>query len=170
MKYIGSSAVFSGCEGYRYYLSRTWDVLGPRVLYIMLNPSRAGTKSDDPTVRWLASYSERNNYCGLGIVNLFAAVEPVPAVMFRMRDPVGPACDEYILNAVESGLFTRFVAAWGNGGLEEIAKPRVEFVVDVVTKQMKQPLYCIGRTKGGAPMHPLRKSHGLELTIYEEAA
>ena len=36
-----SEAVYSPCEKYRYSLSRTWDHDGRRLLFVMLNPSKA---------------------------------------------------------------------------------------------------------------------------------
>ena len=45
-----SVAVYSDCERYRYALSRVWDETGPRVLFIMLNPSKATERQNDPTI------------------------------------------------------------------------------------------------------------------------
>ena len=45
-----SEAVYSDCLAYRYSLTRIWDRAGPRLLYIMLNPSKATERQNDPTV------------------------------------------------------------------------------------------------------------------------
>ena len=45
-----STAVYSDCERYRYALTRTWDQSGPKLLYIMLNPSKATEVQNDPTI------------------------------------------------------------------------------------------------------------------------
>lgn len=36
-----STAVYSDCEIYRYSLTRIWDADAPRVMFVMLNPSKA---------------------------------------------------------------------------------------------------------------------------------
>ena len=45
-----SSAEYSACMKYRYSLSREWSPKAPRVLILLLNPSTANEKSDDPTM------------------------------------------------------------------------------------------------------------------------
>ena len=45
-----SSAIYSDCETYRYALTRVWDDARPRVLFIMLNPSKATEQQNDPTI------------------------------------------------------------------------------------------------------------------------
>ncbi|HEV8035664.1 DUF1643 domain-containing protein, partial [Yoonia sp.] len=45
-----STAIYSDCERYRYALTRTWDAKGKRVLFVMLNPSKATEVQNDPTV------------------------------------------------------------------------------------------------------------------------
>ena len=44
-------AVISKCRKYRYSLSREWNKDKEKVLFIMLNPSKADDKIDDPTVK-----------------------------------------------------------------------------------------------------------------------
>ncbi len=45
-----SSAIYSDCETYRYALTRVWDDTQKRVLFIMLNPSKATERQNDPTI------------------------------------------------------------------------------------------------------------------------
>ncbi|MBT8413142.1 MAG: DUF1643 domain-containing protein, partial [Boseongicola sp.] len=45
-----SSAVYSPCEKYRYALTREWDARGRRLVFVMLNPSKATELANDPTV------------------------------------------------------------------------------------------------------------------------
>ena len=44
-------AVVSKCTKYRYSLSREWNKDKKKVLFIMLNPSKADDKIDDHTVK-----------------------------------------------------------------------------------------------------------------------
>ena len=43
-------AVYSPCERYRYALTVEWDTGAPRLLYVMLNPSKATELANDPTI------------------------------------------------------------------------------------------------------------------------
>lgn len=45
---IRRSADLSDCETYRYDLTREWDSDLPKVVWIMLNPSIADERVDDP--------------------------------------------------------------------------------------------------------------------------
>ena len=49
-------AVISKCSKYRYSLSRQWNKEKDKVLFIMLNPSKADDKIDDPTDSILNNY------------------------------------------------------------------------------------------------------------------
>ena len=44
-------ATFGPRRRYRYRLWRTWDVATPRVLFVLLNPSTAAERVNDPTIR-----------------------------------------------------------------------------------------------------------------------
>ena len=66
---------------YRYVLTRCWDVetLPCRsLLWIMLNPSTATDKLNDPTMRRCMSFTHDNGFNAFHVVNLFA---------FRSKDP-----------------------------------------------------------------------------------
>jgi hypothetical protein len=43
---------------YRYKLWRDWDKYKPRVTFIMLNPSTADGKEDDPTIRRCINFAK----------------------------------------------------------------------------------------------------------------
>ncbi len=49
MQRQGNGAILSG--RYRYLLWRTWDETCPRLLWVLLNPSKADEQTDDPTLR-----------------------------------------------------------------------------------------------------------------------
>jgi len=50
---IDRTAIISDCGRYRYLLRRLWAEGLPRALFIMLNPSTADDKIDDPTIKAL---------------------------------------------------------------------------------------------------------------------
>ena len=49
-KGVLSFADYSKCYTYRYSLKRIWQTDGPRVVFVMLNPSTATEIQNDPTV------------------------------------------------------------------------------------------------------------------------
>ena len=50
-------AEFSIDKKERYSLKREWDNSKNKILYIMLNPSLADDKNDDPTIRRLINFT-----------------------------------------------------------------------------------------------------------------
>ena len=61
MKYIIKTAAISDCGTYRYSLTREWAE-GPRLLFVMLNPSTADAEADDPTIRKCIGYAQREGF------------------------------------------------------------------------------------------------------------
>ncbi len=146
-----SDARLSPCGQYRYWLMRRWAP-GPRVLYVMLNPSTADASVDDPTIRRCVGFARALGLGGLEVVNLFAWRSTSPDAMFdRARsgeDIIGPDCDAAILDAVRgAGLV---VAAWG---ADRRAAERAEAVLTAASRVAD--VHCLARSGGGAPRHPL---------------
>lgn len=153
------NAEFSECGLYRYTLTRTL----PRarwakpVLFIMLNPSTADATKDDPTIRRCISFADEHECTKLVVVNLFALRSTDPKALKDHHNPIGPLNDEKISQMVfrtraDNGII---VAAWG---AHTFAKERA----DQVTEKIGH-LYCLGRTKSGAPRHPLYVPRGTYL-------
>ena len=55
-------AKFSNDKKERYSLKREWDKSKNKILYIMLNPSLADEKKDDPTIRRLMSFTKKFSF------------------------------------------------------------------------------------------------------------
>lgn len=143
------SAVISECGLYRYRLYREWATspLMP-VMWIMLNPSTADADIDDPTIRRCMAFSKAWGYGAMWVGNLFAFRATRPEAMACSTDPAGPA-NVVHLNAM-AGESARIVCAWGGHWMAANAeRDTLELVV--------QPggLWCLGKTKSGAPRHPL---------------
>lgn len=130
---------------YRFSLWRCWDVNLPRITWIMLNPSIV---DDDPTTKRVIEFSKDWGYGSLYIVNLYAVKSTNQYAIFTFNDPIGPSNDHYILEAVSKS--STIVAAWGNLAQHE----RVNEIIEKIEK----PIYCLGTTKTGSPLHPLRVS------------
>lgn len=149
-------AVLSPDGRYRYWLARTWDD-GPRVCWVMLNPSTADASIDDPTIRRCIRFSRDWGYAGLVVVNLFAWRSTDPRELRTASDPVGPQNWAWIRSSMEKS--ERTVAAWG-AGVEPVAHLR-----DQVENGDEQ-VWCLGTTKDGHPRHPLYVRADTQLQEY----
>jgi hypothetical protein len=152
---VVSEAVLSPCGTYRYRLTRAWAD-GPRLLWCMLNPSTADAEVDDPTIRRCMSFSRREGFAGLEVVNLFGFRATDSADLVLAIDPVGPGNDVAIEAAAVGA--PRIVAAWGSSHAKTTAHrkrlgPRERAVLELLRRHGE--VYCLGTNAKGRPKHPL---------------
>ncbi len=141
-----SSAVISPCGIYRYRLDRRWSD-GPTMGFIMLNPSTADADRDDPTIRRCIGFAKREGCGGLIVVNLFNFRATKPEDMANAADPEGQDADLRLLEAMDH-VDGPLVAAWGSHWM---AKERGAYISEMIGVHC----VCLGKTKNGAPRHPL---------------
>lgn len=158
-------AVISECGRYRYGLRRQWFGVGPRALFIMLNPSTADAELDDPTIRRCIGFARRFGCSGVDVVNLYAWRATKPADLWTADDPVGPKNDEWLTRAFRAArlLDAPVVAAWG-------AHARPGRVAEVLSLPYADRLQALGVTKAGAPRHPLYLRADADLTPWRPNA
>ena len=145
------SAMFSKDKKYRYQLTRQWAPEGERIVWVMLNPSTADARIDDPTIGRCVSFSKSFGAASLVVVNLFAMRATDPKELLKKpSEAVGPQ-NARILRETLPGA-TRVIAAWGalSNKLWQLSWPSRE-----VIQQLGTSLHCLGRTKAGGPRHPL---------------
>jgi hypothetical protein len=140
---------------YRYRLWRTWDAALPRVAFVMLNPSTADHRKDDPTIRRCIGLSRAWGYGGLVVVNLFAYRTPAVAALRQVPDPIGPDNDRHVRAA--SRRAAAVVLAWGVHGT---LHGRDQEVLRLLGR-CRRPLLCLGTTRDGHPRHPLYLPSGI---------
>lgn len=145
------TAVFGDGGRYRYSLTREWDRRGDQLCWIMLNPSKANSERDDPTVRRCIGFARRWGYGGIVIVNLFAQVATYPAELMHAKDPVGPHNDDAITQAIGN---RRVICAWGNLCIADF-EDRARDVMQILEGTKTNP-QCLGLTAFGCPCHPVR--------------
>jgi hypothetical protein len=147
-----SGAILSACGTYRYHLWRRWNPLQPTMVWVMLNPSTADAKADDPTIRRCVAFAKREGCGGISVRNVFALRATDPAELARHPDPFGPENEAYLLHARNVSLLTVLVLGWG----ARIANPRLRGYYDrAACCLVTQRPHCFGVTKGGDPRHPL---------------
>ena len=165
-----ASARFSPDRKYRYLLTRAFPVeysggLRLVVNFIMMNPSTADEKADDPTIRRCIGFARAWGYTDLNITNLspFQATDPK-----ELRE-AGPEPDDVwqenigvILDMICAS--DGVVAAWGVHGAIDVRADRV--VAAIVEAIPDVRLTCLGVTKEGHPRHPLYLPSDVARTPY----
>ena len=139
-----SDAVLSPCGQYRYALTRQWGE-GPRVLFVMLNPSTADAVEDDPTIGRCIGFAKSWGFGSLAVGNLFAFRTPSPALLVHAHDPIGADNEQWLDKLQRSADLT--VAAWGNHG-------RLRGRGEAVARTLISP-HVLRLNKTGEPAHPL---------------
>lgn len=135
------------------------------ILFVLLNPSTADGQTDDATLRRLIAFAKLWGFGSLVVVNLYAFRATNPGELRVVQDPIGPENRKYIiLHALKAD---RVMCGWGNN-----AEPsRVAYVVDDIRATRSglfkpNVLYCLGVTKQGQPLHPLRLRKDTKLREY----
>ncbi|MEL6680674.1 MAG: DUF1643 domain-containing protein [Pseudomonadota bacterium] len=144
-----SVATFSDCERYRYMLTRVWERAGPRVMFLMLNPSTADEFRNDPTVERCERRARALGFGAFRVCNIFAYRATDPKQMRAQSDPVGPLNDRAILEGCDWA--DTVVCAWGTHGAHLDRGPAVE---TMLRARGETPL-ILGLSKAGHPKHPL---------------
>jgi len=146
---VERTALFDATGVYRYRLGRVWAPLFPRrCAFLMLNPSTADERIDDPTIRRCIGFAQSWGYGALDILNIFAYRSTDPGVLDRVEDPVGPENDRHIREVVGNPRCELVVAAWGVHGTCRNRNSEV-------LKILPENTMCLGFTKERHPKHPL---------------
>jgi hypothetical protein len=162
------SAIISDCGLYRYRLERQGGGPG-RTAVIMVNPSTADAEQDDPTIRKLKGFGERNDWGTIIVGNLFAYRATDVRKLSTCLDPTGPLNDEHLLAMIHQA--DRVIVAWGpSSKLPKPLRNRFRTIVDMAGFAMR-PLYSIGApAQDGHPKHPLMLAYAEPITPWSFAA
>ena len=134
-------AKFSNDKKERFTLKREWDKSKNKILYIMLNPSLADDKKDDPTIRRLIGFTKKFNYGGFLVGNILSTITPNPKEIDKSLVISDRNLKELLklINKVD-----QIVYAWGNN----IKEPNI-------LKEVVNNPKCFGKNLNGTPKHPL---------------
>lgn len=147
-----TGAEFSDCASYRYLLWRVWSDALPPLGVIMLNPSTADDRVNDPTIRRVIARATANHYGGIIVGNLYGFRSKSPKDLWvKGRDPVGPHNDSHLLMIAK--LCPTVLLAWGANA----ERGRGLLVKEMLQNMdgQKPRLMHLGLTKDGQPRHPL---------------
>ena len=93
---------------------------------------------------------------------MFAYRATRPAGLARCPDPVGELNDEFIRQAI-SGPSHMVIAAWGAHGKLHARAANVSRMLAAASV----PVWCLGTTRNGQPVHPLYQPSAAALVRYE---
>lgn len=135
---------------------------GRTMLFVMLNPSTATDKEDDPTVRRCQGFAEREGCDRVEVVNLFGvrATNPAELYCIRPHNRLDELNDIHIEVAVARADVV--VAAWGAHGGRFAG--RATTVREILRRR---EVLCLGKTKGDQPRHPLYVAADKSLELYD---
>jgi hypothetical protein len=145
-----SLAVYSDCLRYRYALTRVWAE-GPRISFVMLNPSTATEVQNDPTVERCERRARAMGFGAFRVVNIFGFRATDPRDMRAAPDPIGPENDAAIIAAADWA--DMILCAWGTHGAH---LGRGAAVAQMLAGY---DLHHLGLTQAGDPKHPLYISY-----------
>ncbi len=161
---VCSDASFSDCGMYRWNLKRRISSNSNSLIFIGLNPSKADSQLDDPTIRRLSSFARRWDYGSLIVLNLFAKISSSPSILERSSDPIGYRNNDELVKWIyrwSHNPFLELWLGWGNKGIlrsRNLEILRILKINEIVRRShypsASGPL-AIGLTLKGNPRHPL---------------
>jgi hypothetical protein len=136
----------------RYLLWRVFNPQGKTVAFVMLNPSDADAKEDDPTLRRCIGYAKTWGYGRLLVVNLFSVIgsDPKALKLHEQPDLFGDRVNEAVLEDVLTSA-DLVVCAWG-------AHTRIGHVSEqllALARNHRVELHRLDSNADGSPTHPL---------------
>ena len=169
-----STAVISICGKYRYRLTRGASDLLP---IVMLNPSTADARVDDPTIKRLLGFAKRGvtvstgtlgnrtvAYSGIDVVNLYAYRATMPCDLLTAEDPYGPENDKYLHAFCKQYAEHRIVVGWGVHAQNDVQSRFLDIAACYIDSPRR--LMCFGHNLNGTPKHPLYLSYKTPLVPY----
>lgn len=148
---------------YRYSLERDWSGCRryscPYMLFIGINPSTADAEADDATIRKCRGFAKLAGFERFFMGNLYAyrTTDWKKLLSLSQDEREGILADRTLFNLASRSKMV--VAAWGNlYDKDGLCMERAAFVESELRK--KGPLYVLGLTREGYPVHPSRFRYG----------
>ena len=143
------------------------DLELPHVTFVMLNPSTADHKEDDPTIRRCVGFAKAWGCSTLHVVNLFPYRTPEPSDLI---DAAEAGVDIWQTERNEEAMRRAFerstlmVCAWGANAARIKPDLNRRSLVDL---NDGYPFWCFKLTKSGHPWHPLYMKAGTPLVQFD---
>lgn len=161
-----NGARMSGCGLHRFLLWRTWGD-GPRLPFIMLNPSTADASVDDPTIRRCIGFARKyETYGGIFIANLFSLRATDPNELILSREDACPQGNlDALLEVVDYALIKNVPIVCGWGANVEKMRARAYPPLSLLSRNPAS-YTALKVTNRGHPGHPLYLPGRLQLSSF----
>jgi hypothetical protein len=163
-------------DGCRFWLKRAWGA-GPMVLWAMCNPSDADGLRDDPTMLRVMEFSMAWGFGSCAVINVVPLISSTPKVALDWAaqiEKTEPSFEVEVWDQWNSNIYhctkllwqaQAHVAAWGNILPERAVATWWDGIVwspegpdhDDTDIAPFPGWLCLGKTKSGAPKHPLAR-------------
>lgn len=155
---VVSEAGLSSDGVYRWWLTRVWDPSKKLVIWVMMNPSTADHRKNDPTILKVIRYAKRWGYGGVLVLNIFAFRSSKPENMPQDEQAaIGRSNDWWIRT-----IFThakrkklKVVCAWG------VKYQNRGHQIRQLAADAGLTLSCLEVALNGEPKHPRFLSESL---------
>jgi len=154
-------AELSPCRTYRYTLGRRVNTCDGRVVFVLLNPSRADETQTDPTLTRCVGFARSWGFGVVVLVNLFALRSTDPAQLWKASDPIGPDNNDAIARCARAA--SLIVCGWGSQSKATARASAVEALL-----REHGPIHHLGRNADGSPKHPLYLPANREPILWTE--
>lgn len=151
-----SEAGLSG--NYRWWLYRCWAAEKPLIIWLMMNPSTADHRKNDPTILKIMRYAKKWGYGGVLVLNVYAYRTSKPENLpHRMTERVGHLNDWWIDTMFRYAKRKKIpvVCAWG------VKHKERGDLVRRVAAGLGLQLQCLEVALNGEPKHPRFLSESL---------
>lgn len=153
-----SEAGISSCKVFRWWLWRVWDLGLPLVIWVMMNPSTADHRKNDPTILKVTRLSKRWGYGAALVLNIYAFRSSRPENMPEtMKDRVGPRNNWWIKTLFRYAARKNIpvICAWG------VKHEERGHLVRRMANDARLELQCLEVALNGEPKHPRFLSESL---------
>lgn len=160
-------ARFSGCGKHRFALVRCWNWATIRndiyhevtnglefILWVCLNPSIAGSHNDDPTVKNIASFTDKNGFSAFALVNLFSFISTKTNGLWSSSERERHSVINQMYIEALADRAAKVVVAWGGDPKAQVQATAA--LGWLLGRPTVSEVYCLGKVEGGAPRHPSR--------------
>jgi len=130
------------------------------LIFVGLNPSRAGEHRNDPTLRRLMAFGNRWGYHRLVVINLFARISPSPGALRCCSNPIGDRTDAVLQTWMDGWADNRcwdLWLGWGNQGalFQRDQTMLTRLALSLQRRRAGTGPLTLGTTRRGQPRHPL---------------
>lgn len=146
-----SEAGLSSDSKYRWWLFRCWKIRLPLIIWIMMNPSTADHKKNDPTILKVIRYSKRWGYGAVLVLNIYAFRSSKPENLPQeLSAAVGKSNDWWIKTMFRFAARKSIpvICAWGVKHKERGCQVRV------LADEAGLRLMCLELALNAEPKHP----------------